>query len=82
MGPCLNRCFQTHSVLRGSMGTLFQLLSLVFAALIVWTMYRTIKGRPELFSREKISKSFSSMGILALLLIGFVGLMVLMLRTY
>lgn len=62
------------------METLYQVLGLIGAALIVWVLYRTIKGRPEQFTRANLAKSFSSMGILALLLIGFVGLLVLMLR--
>lgn len=62
------------------METLYQLLGLVGAGLIIWFLYRTIKGRPEQFSRENLSKSFSSMGILALLLIGFVALLILLVR--
>ncbi len=62
------------------METLYQVLGLVAAILIAWVLYRYIKGQPEQFSRENLSKSFSSMGILALLLIGFVMLMILMLN--
>lgn len=63
------------------MQTLYQLLGLVGAGLVVWYLYRTIKGRPEQFSRENLGKSFSSMGILALLLIGFVALLVIVVRN-
>ena len=63
------------------MESLYQLLGLVAAGLIVWILYRTIRGRPEQFSRENLMKSFSSMGVLALLLIGFVALLVLMLQN-
>ena len=62
------------------METLYQLLALVGAGLIVWVIYRHIKGRPEQFSRAHLMKSFSSMGVLALLLIAFVALLVVMLR--
>ena len=62
------------------METFYQVAGLIAAALIVWVLYRAIKGQPDQFSREKISKSFSSMGILALLLIGFVTLLVLINR--
>lgn len=58
------------------METLYQILGLLGAAMIVWVIYRNIKGRPEQFSRENLTKSFSTMGILALLLIGFVALLV------
>ncbi len=62
------------------METLYQLLGLAGAGLIVWVIYRNVKGRPEQFSRENLTKSFSSMGILALLLIVFIAFLVLMLR--
>lgn len=62
------------------METLYQVLGLIGAALIIWVLYRAIKGQPQQFSRENLSKSFSSMGILALILIGFIALLVLMLR--
>ena len=63
------------------MDSLYQILALIGAALIVWILYRNIKGRPEQFSRENLSKSFSTLGILALLLIGFVALLVMLLRS-
>jgi putative copper export protein len=63
------------------METFYQLLGLIGAALIIWILYRTIKGRPDQFSRANLMKSFSSMGILALILIGFVALLVLMVRS-
>lgn len=62
------------------MNTWYQVLGLIGAAFIVWILYRHIKGRPEQFSRENLSKSFSSMGLLALLLMAFIALLVLMLR--
>lgn len=62
------------------METLYQVLGLIAAALIVWVLYRSIKRQPEQFSRANLSKSLSSMGILALLLIGFVALLVLLTR--
>lgn len=62
------------------METLYQILGLIAAGLIVWVLYRSIKGKPEQFSRENLSKSFSTMGFLALILIAFVGFLVFMLR--
>ncbi|KTC84689.1 MULTISPECIES: hypothetical protein [Legionella] len=62
------------------METLYQILGLIGAGLIVWILYRMIKGRPEQFSRENLSKSFSTMGFLALILIAFIALLVFMLR--
>lgn len=63
------------------MNTLYQILGLLGAGLIIWILYRTIKNRPDYFSKENITKSFSSMGILALFLIGFVALLVLLLKS-
>lgn len=63
------------------METFYQLLALIGAAMIVWVIYKNIKGRPEQFSRENLSKSFSTMGVLALLLIGFVALLVFLARV-
>ncbi len=63
------------------MDTLYQVLGLVGAGLIVWLLYRTIKNRPDQFSRENLTKSFSSMGFLALILIGFVALLVFIVKN-
>lgn len=62
------------------METFYQILAIAAAGLIVWYLYRVVKGRPELFSRANLNKSFFTMGILAIILIGFVGLLVLLLR--
>ncbi len=62
------------------METFYQILGIAGAVLIVWILYRSIKGRPELFSRENMNNSFSSMGLLALFLIGFVALLVFFLK--
>lgn len=62
------------------METLYQILGIAGAGLIIWFLYRNIKGRPEAFSRDNMSKSFFSMGILAILLIAFIALLVVILR--
>lgn len=63
------------------MNTLYQFLGLIGAALIVWVIYRAIKGQPNQFSRENLTKSFSSMGILALILIAFVAILIFLTRA-
>ena len=63
------------------METFYQILALIGAGLIVFILYRTIKGRPDQFSKENLNKSFYTMGVLALILIGFVALLVLILRN-
>ncbi|MBA2657304.1 MAG: hypothetical protein H0U70_10055 [Tatlockia sp.] len=62
------------------METLYQILGVIGAGLIIWVLYRSIKGRPEQFSRENLTKSFSTMGFLGLILIAFIAFLVFMLR--
>lgn len=62
------------------METFYQLLALIGAGLILFVLYRFIKGRPELFNKESLNKSFSTMGGLALLLIGFIALLIFFVR--
>lgn len=63
------------------METFYQILALIGAVMIIFILYRTIKGNPGQFSKENLSKSFSTMGILALVLIAFIALLVLILRN-
>ncbi len=63
------------------MSTFYQILALCAAGLIVWFTYTTIKGQPNQFTTEKLSKSLFSMGLLALGLIVFVALLVLFVRS-
>ncbi|MCR9191424.1 MAG: hypothetical protein NXI01_02040 [Gammaproteobacteria bacterium] len=63
------------------MDSLYQILGLIGAGLVAWLLYRTIKSRPEQFSRENLNKSFATMGILAIALIVFVALLVLLVNT-
>ena len=58
-----------------------EILFLVGAIALIWILYRTVRGRPEMFSRENLSKSFFTMGVLALGLLVFIGFLVWMLRV-
>ena len=51
------------------------------ALLIAGLIYQTIRKNPDAFQQEALSKSFHTLGILALLLIGFVTLVVWFLRS-
>lgn len=62
------------------METLYQVLGLIGAGVIIWLLYQTIKGRPEMFTKANLNKSFSTMGFLGLILIAFVALLVVFLR--
>ena len=63
------------------MHTLYQILALLGAGMILFILYRSIKGNPGQFSKENLNKSFFTMGVLALGLIGFIALLVLILRN-
>jgi len=56
-------------------------LFLIGGLVMAWLLYRQIKGNPQAFSRENGSKSLYTLAILALILIAFIGLLVLMLRS-
>jgi hypothetical protein len=62
------------------MHTLYQIMGIAAAILVLYFLYRTIKGRPDLFSRENLHKSFLTMGFLGVGLIGFVFLLVMLVR--
>jgi uncharacterized membrane protein len=63
------------------MGWGYQLLAVILGALTVWMLYRLVKGQPQLFSKENLSKSFGTLGVLALALIVFVTFLVIMVRN-
>lgn len=57
------------------------LLFLIGAVLMGWLLYRQIKNNPQGFSKENVTKSIYTLGILALLLIFFIGFLVFLLRA-
>jgi hypothetical protein len=56
----------------------------IFAALgvtaLLWFLYRGIKGNPAAFTRDSISRSLLTMGVLGLMLIAVVAFAILMLK--
>lgn len=62
------------------METLYQILGLIATIGLIWFLYRTVKSRPEQFSREHISNSLRSMGLLALILMVFVAFLIYIVR--
>lgn len=46
----------------------------------IFLLYQLIRYKPGLFSKQALSKSFSSMGILGLILIAVIGVVVKLLR--
>ena len=57
-----------------------QLLYLACAGLLIFVMVRTVRGNPQWFSKENMSNSFTTMGFLTLGLIGFIALLVFLLK--
>jgi hypothetical protein len=57
-----------------------QLFFVILAVLSGWLLYRQIKGNPQAFSSENMHKSLWTMGLLALFLIAFVGILVMIVR--
>lgn len=63
------------------MNTVMQLLLAGICLFIIWRIYKTMQANPQLFSKENLTKSFASAGVLALILIGFVAVLVLLLKS-
>ncbi len=55
-------------------------LAAIGLTLLLWVLYRGIKGNPDAFSKANLSKSTTTLGVLALLLIGVIAFAVMMLR--
>lgn len=63
------------------MNTLMQILAIIAAVFIIWYMHKNVKNNPEAFSKKTLSKSLTTMGFLALMLIGFIAFCVFLLRA-
>ncbi len=63
------------------MNTIIQLSLVVICLFIIWRIYGTMKANPDLFSKANLSKSFATAGVLALILIGFVVVLVFLLKS-
>ncbi len=56
------------------------ILAALAVTLLLFILYRGIKGQPQAFSRENLGKSFTTLGMLALILIALIAFAVLVLR--
>ena len=56
-------------------------LGILAAGLLVWFMFHVVKRSPDTFSSANFSKSLTTMGLLALALIAFIGFCILLLRS-
>ncbi|MEK6731719.1 MAG: hypothetical protein AABY34_06040 [Pseudomonadota bacterium] len=62
------------------MSTWAQILWALIAAFLLWFLYRSVRANPGSFSRKNLSRSIFTFGVLALILIGFVALLVVLLK--
>lgn len=62
------------------MGFFGNLFTAILAIGVAAMLYFTIKNNGELFTKEKLGKSFSTMGFLALALIAVIAVVVMLLR--
>lgn len=62
------------------MNTIIQISVAVLCLFIVWRIYKVIQANPELMSKDNLTKSFTTMGFLALILIGGIAMLVLLLK--
>ena len=56
------------------MTLLMQLLALGAVVFLIWFLYKRVKHDKQAFSKENISKSFYTMGLLGIGMIGFIAL--------
>lgn len=63
------------------MNTVMQLLMAGVCLFFVWRIYGAMKANPNLFTKENLTKGFGTAGVLALILIGFVVILVLLLKS-
>ncbi|OGT22055.1 MAG: hypothetical protein A3C55_05385 [Gammaproteobacteria bacterium RIFCSPHIGHO2_02_FULL_42_13] len=62
------------------MSTWAQILWALIAVFLIWFLYRGVKASPDSFSRKNLSRSIFTFGVLALILIGFIALLVVLLK--
>jgi len=60
--------------------TLVQISVAILCLFIVWRIYKVIQANPELLSKENLSKSFTTIGILALILMGGITILILLVK--
>lgn len=63
------------------MNLLVQLSIAVICLFIVWRIYKVIQANPEMLSRQNLSKSFTTMGVLALILIGGITVLIFLVKN-
>ena len=58
-----------------------QIATIVASGFFIIMIVITLKNNPGMLTKEKLNKSLTSMGILALALFGFISVLVMLLRS-
>lgn len=59
---------------------LSKIAAVLFAAFLLWMLFKYIKSNPESLSSANLNKSFYTMGILGVGLIVFIAVIIMLLR--
>lgn len=59
----------------------YKLLLIALSIFFVWQLFVYIRSNPDALSKDKLSRSFFSLGVLALILIGFIALLAWFVRN-
>lgn len=62
------------------METMYKIAYTLFVLFICYGLYRYLRANPESLSGENLSKSATTMGLISIALIGFIGFVVMLLR--
>lgn len=62
------------------MDVIYKILAVVIIGFLLWRMVGFIKQNPEQFTFAKINQGMMTMGIIALILIGFIAFLIFLLR--
>jgi len=57
-----------------------KVIAVAFGIFILWGLVSYLRANPESLSKENLSKSFFSMGVLGVILILFIAVVVMLLR--
>jgi len=60
---------------------MLQISVAILCAFLIWRIYKVIQANPELMRKENVSKSFATMGVLALILIGGIAILIMLLKA-
>lgn len=52
----------------------------ILVAIMAWLLYKNLRAMPQAFSKDNLRKSFFTLGLLALGLMVFIGVLVALLR--